>query len=63
MGAQVGNTRLAGDAAARLRHAASEGIQMRRAALKNKKPTTGGDNTGMMDGFKSVSLPASESNF
>jgi hypothetical protein len=37
MGAQVGNTRLAGDAAARLREEASRGIQMRREALKDKR--------------------------
>ena len=35
MGARVGNTRLAGQAAAQQRAAASEGIQMRRAALRN----------------------------
>lgn len=34
MGAEVGNIRLAGDAAARQRAAASEGIQMRREANK-----------------------------
>jgi hypothetical protein len=36
MGAQLGNTRLAGEASARLREAASKGIQMRREAWKNK---------------------------
>jgi hypothetical protein len=35
MGANLGNTRLAGEAAARQRAAASEGIQMRRAAIQN----------------------------
>ena len=35
MGANLGNTRLAGEAAARQRAAASEGIRMRRAALQN----------------------------
>ena len=35
MGAQIGNTRLAGQASAQQRAAASEGIQMRRAALRN----------------------------
>jgi hypothetical protein len=34
MGAQLGNTRLAGQAAAQQRAAASEGIQRRRAALQ-----------------------------
>jgi hypothetical protein len=35
MGAQIGNTRLAGQASAQQRAAASDGIQMRRAALRN----------------------------
>ena len=35
MGSQVGNVRLAGQASEQQRAAASEGIQMRRAALRN----------------------------
>lgn len=36
MGAEVGNIRLAGDAAARQRAAASEGIKMRREAAARR---------------------------
>ena len=43
MGAQVGNTRLAGEAAARQRAAASEGIRMRRAALSRVEQGGGGN--------------------
>ena len=43
MGSQVGNLRLAGDAAARQREAANEGIRMRREAMR-----TGGDNPERM---------------
>jgi hypothetical protein len=63
MGSQVGNTRLAGDAAARLRAAASEGIQMRRAALQGKElktegPAPGGKNPNVFGGGSpDVSLP------
>jgi hypothetical protein len=47
MGAQLGNTRLAGDAAARQRAAASEGIRMRREAL-GRSAQGGGDNPAVM---------------
>jgi hypothetical protein len=47
MGAQVGNTRLAGDAAARQRAAASEGIRMRREAL-SRVDQGGGSNPAVM---------------
>jgi hypothetical protein len=47
MGAQVGNTRLAGEAAARQRVAASEGIRMRRAAL-SRVEQGGGSNPAVM---------------
>lgn len=60
MGSQVGNTRLAGDAAARLRNAASESIQMRRAALQNKNSATDNNGSGALNEFKPVSLPASQ---
>jgi hypothetical protein len=36
MGAKAGNMRLAGDASARLREAASQGIQERREAMKDR---------------------------
>jgi hypothetical protein len=48
MGAQVGNTRLAGDAAARQRAAASEGIRMRRAALSRSGQGGGGGNPAVL---------------
>ena len=54
MGAQVGNTRLAGDAAARQRAAAREGIQMRRAALQNIGQG-GGGNPGVMGEMTAIS--------
>jgi hypothetical protein len=54
MGAQVGNMRLAGDAAARQRAAASEGIQMRRAALQNAGQG-GGGNPGVMGESTAIS--------
>jgi hypothetical protein len=74
MGAQVGNTRLAGDAAARLREAASQGIQMRRSALqnrglKNEGPPPGAKTPNVFGGGSpDVSLPrtpegATESGF
>ena len=47
MGAQVGNTRLAGEAAARQRAAATEGIRMRRAAAQ-RVDQGGGGNPGVM---------------
>ena len=43
MGARVGNTRLAGQAAAQQRAAAREGIEMRRAALRNAEQGGGGN--------------------
>jgi hypothetical protein len=48
MGARVGNTRLAGQAAAQQRAAASEGIEMRRAALRNAEQGGGGIPAGMV---------------
>jgi hypothetical protein len=48
MGASVGNTRLAGEAAARQRAAASEGIRMRRAAVQKVSQGGGGGNPGVM---------------
>jgi hypothetical protein len=54
MGAEVGNMRLAGDAAARQRAAASEGIQMRRAAVQNIGQT-GGANPGVAGEVTAVS--------
>jgi hypothetical protein len=54
MGAQVGNTRLAGEAAARQRAAASEGILMRRAAAQNAGQRSGG-NPGVMGQPEGVS--------
>jgi hypothetical protein len=47
MGANLGNTRLAGEAAARQRAAAAEGIRMRRAAIQNAGQS-GGGNPGVM---------------
>jgi hypothetical protein len=54
MGAQVGNTRLAGEAAARQRAAASEGIRMRREAAQNAGQRSGG-NPGVMGQPEGVS--------
>jgi hypothetical protein len=54
MGAQLGNTRLAGQAAAQQRAAASEGIQRRRAALQNFEQG-GGSNPAVIDEATDIS--------
>jgi hypothetical protein len=47
MGAEVGNIRLAGDAAARQRAAANEGIQMRREANQRAMELYGSNEPAM----------------
>jgi hypothetical protein len=54
MGANLGNTRLAGEAASRQRAAATEGIRMRRAAIQNAGQS-GGGNPGVMGETTAIS--------
>ena len=54
MGANLGNTRLAGEAAARQRAAAAEGIRMRRAAIQNARQS-GGGNPGVIGETTAIS--------